>query len=107
MISDMKGQGDGINNKMLVDDMQKEVRIKIETESLWLPVTDDLWWQKTDRIISRGVLHAAVVRRALVIFIHEDRRLIGGEEGGRSVQVLVKVVLPFTGCLVYEQIQLK
>lgn len=61
--------------------------------------------KNADRVISRGVLHAAVVRRALVIFIHEDRRLIGGEEGGRSIQVLVKVVLPLTGCLVTKQIQ--
>lgn len=56
-------------------------------------------WQRTDRLIGRGVLHAAIIRRAFVIFIHVDRRLIRGQESRRPVQVLVKVVLPLTGCL--------
>lgn len=51
------------------------------------------------RVISRGVLHAAIICWALIIFVHEDRRFIGGEESRWPVQVLVEVVLPLTGCL--------
>lgn len=62
---------------------------------------------RTDRVISRGVLHAAVIRRALVFLVHVDRRLIGSQEGGRPVQVLIKVVLPLTGCLENKEVQLE
>lgn len=53
----------------------------------------------TDRVICRGVLHAAVVRRALIVLVHVDRRLVGGQESRRPVKVLVEVVLPLAGCL--------
>lgn len=39
----------------------------------------------------------------LVVLVHEDRRLVGGEERGRPVQVLVEVVLPLAGCLAGEK----
>lgn len=55
--------------------------------------------RSTDRLVCRRVLHAGVVRRSLVVLVHEDRRLVGGEEGRLSVQVLVEVVLPLAGCL--------
>lgn len=45
------------------------------------------------------VLQAAVVRRALFIVLHEDGRIVGGHEGGGSVQVLVQVVLSLVGSL--------
>lgn len=55
--------------------------------------------QRTDRVVCRRVLHAGVIRRAFIVLVHEDRRLVWGEERRRPVQVLVEMVLPLTGCL--------
>ena len=45
-------------------------------------------------VVGRGVLKAAVVGGALVLLLHEDGGLVGRQEGGGPVQVLVEVVLP-------------
>lgn len=52
------------------------------------------------RVLSRGVLQAAVVGSPLVLLLlNVDRGLVGGEEGGGPVQVLVEVVLSLVGNL--------
>lgn len=44
--------------------------------------------------MGRAVLQTADEAGALVFVLHVDGRLVGCEEGGRSVQVLIQVMLP-------------
>ena len=53
----------------------------------------------TYRVVRRGVLQAAVEGGTFVLLLHEDGGLVGRQEGGGPVQVLVEVVLPLVGHL--------
>ena len=57
----------------------------------------------TYRVVRRGVLQAAVEGGPFVLVLHEDGGLVGRQEGGGPVQVLVEVVLPLVGHLRREE----
>lgn len=51
-------------------------------------------FKPADRIVGRAILQTADEARALVLVLHVDGRLVGRQEGGGPVQVLVQVMLP-------------